>query len=82
MRSAEGRLETCGRMFEPRILNILKMFSQSLIDSMVTFYIQKGGNPGLVVMGGDLCFEGRGFESRRHMVIISHEFVVRIVMIV
>ena len=39
-----------------------------------------------MVMGGDLCFEGRGFESRRHILdghsIFSHIFVVRIVMFV
>ena len=28
--------------------------------------IQEGGSPGLVVMGGDSCSEGRGFESQHH----------------
>ena len=27
----------------------------------------KGGSPGLVVMGEDSCSEGRGFESRCHI---------------
>ena len=26
-----------------------------------------GGSPGLVVMGGDSCSEGRGFKSWRHI---------------
>ena len=26
-----------------------------------------GVSPGLVVMGGDSCSEGRGFESRHHI---------------
>ena len=45
-----------------------------------------GGSPGLVVMGGDLCSKGCGFESWRHIMdghnIFSHKFVVRIVMFV
>ena len=39
-----------------------------------------------MVMGGDLCYEGCGFESRRHLLdghnIFSQIFVVRIVMFV
>ena len=35
-----------------------------------------GGSPGLVVMGGDSCSKGRGFESRRRILdghdIFSH----------
>ena len=38
--------------------------------------IRFGGSPGLVVMGGDSCSEGRGFESRCHILdghdIFSH----------
>ena len=41
-----------------------------------------GGSPGLVVMGGDSCSEGREFESQHRMDISSHLFVVRIVMFV
>ena len=45
-----------------------------------------GGSPGLVVMGGDSCSKGRGFESRRRILdghnIFSHIFVVKIVMFV
>ena len=35
-----------------------------------------GGTPGLVVMGGDSCYKGCGFESRRQILdendIFSH----------
>ena len=45
-----------------------------------------GGRPGLVVMGGDSCSEGRGFESWHRILdghnIFSHIFVVRIVIFV
>ena len=41
-----------------------------------------GGSPGLVVMGGDSRFKGRGFESQHWMDIFSHKFVVKIVMFV
>ena len=43
-----------------------------------------GGSPGLVVMGGDSCYESRGFESQ-HCILdghFSHLFVVKIVMFV
>ena len=53
---------------------------------MYTNFFFKGGSPGLVVMGGDLCSEGRGFESQRRILdghnIFPHIFVVRIVMFV
>ena len=42
-------------------------------------------SPGLVVMGGDSCSKGRGFESqhcRYWMDIFSHLFVVKIVVFV
>ena len=37
-------------------------------------------NTGLVVMGGDSCSEGRGFESQHHILDghFSHLFVVKI----
>ena len=41
-----------------------------------------GGSPGLMVMGGDSCSEGQGFESQ-HSILdghFSHKFVVKIVM--
>ena len=43
-----------------------------------------GGSPGLVVMGGDSCSEGHGFESQHHILdgYFSHLFVVKFVMIV
>ena len=28
--------------------------------------LNAGGSPGLVVIGGDSCFKGRGFESQNH----------------
>ena len=39
-----------------------------------------GGSPGLVVMGGDSCSEGRGFESRYHIQDghFSHIFVLKV----
>ena len=44
------------------------------------------GNRGLVVMGGDSCSEGCGFESQCRILdghdIFSHIFVVKIVMFV
>ena len=38
-----------------------------------------GGSPGLVVMGGESCSEGRGFKSRYHILDghFSHIFVVK-----
>ena len=42
-----------------------------------------GGSPGLVVIGRDSRSEGRGFESRQHILNghFSHIFVVKIEMI-
>ena len=39
-----------------------------------------GASPGLVVMEGDSCSEGRGFESQHHILDghFSHIFVVKI----
>ena len=39
------------------------------------------GSPGLVVMGGDSCSEGCGFESWHYLLdaYFSHIFVVKIV---
>ena len=39
-----------------------------------------GGSPGLVVMGGDSCSKGRGFESQHPMLDghFSHLFVVKL----
>ena len=36
---------------------------------------ESGGSPGLVVMGGDSCTEGRGFESEHGH--FSHKFDVK-----
>ena len=40
----------------------------------------KGESPGLVVMGGDSCAKGRGFESRHRILDgqVSYLFVVKI----
>ena len=48
----------------------------------LTKWCQKGGCPGLVVMGGDSCPEGLGFESLHHILDghFSHIFVVKIVL--
>ena len=43
--------------------------------------LTKGGSPGLVVMGRDSRFEGRGFESR-HRILDGHIFVVKVVLFV
>ena len=51
----------------------------------VTYEVQpkkESGSPGEVVMGGDSCSKGCGFESR-HCILdghFSHIFVVKIVM--
>ena len=44
--------------------------------------IFEGRSPGLVVMGGDSCSKGRGFESQRRILDghFSHLLVVKIVM--
>ena len=38
-----------------------------------------GGSPDLVVMGGDSCSEGRGFESR-HSILDGHFFTYKYLM--
>ena len=40
------------------------------------------GSPGLVVIGGDSCPEGNGFESLHHITFLLHIFAVKIVMFV
>ena len=59
----------------------LHYFLQKMFQ-VLTF--EKGGSPGLVVMGGDLCSEGRGFKSQHRILdyhdIFSRIFVVKIVM--
>ena len=47
-------------------------------DFKVTFYM--GRNPGLVVMGGDSCFEGRGFESL-HRILDGHFVLITLIQI-
>ena len=47
-------------------------------------HLTKGRSPGLVLMGGETCFEGRGFEPQRRILdgYFSHVFAVIIVMFV
>ena len=47
-------------------------------------YCYWGGSPGLVIMGGDSCSEGPGFESQHRILDghFSHLFAVKIVMFV
>ena len=42
------------------------MFDRQRFKKIFSFLktLAMGGSPGLVVMGGDSCSEGRGFESR------------------
>ena len=46
-----------------------------------TYVIKKwpvwGGSPGLMVMGGDSCSKGRGFESRHH-ILDGHFFPINL----
>ena len=56
-------------------------FINSLNIFLLQLSIEEGGSPGLVVMGGDSCLDGHGFESQ-HCIrdgIFSHIFVVKIV---
>ena len=39
----------------------------------VTIAKYEGESPGLVVMGGESCSEGRGFESQ-HRILVGHFF--------
>ena len=52
-------------------------FDQS---ELVAKLSQKGGSPGLVVMGGDSCSENCGFESPHHILDghFSHEFAIKL----
>ena len=53
---------------------------------LMNHHKKKKMSPGLVVMGGDSCSEGCGFESQCRILdghdIFSHIFVVKIVMFV
>ena len=58
-------------------------FSKLLLFEL-NFSANLGWSPGLVVMVGDSCPEGRGFESQHHLLDghFSHLFVVKMVMFV
>ena len=45
---------------------------------------KSGGSPGLVVMEGDSCSKGCGFESHHRILVghFPHIFVVKIVMLI
>ena len=63
------------------------MYKRKLEDqakSKLTIKERRGGRPGLVVMGGDLCYKGREFESQHYILDghFAHLFVVRIIMLV
>ena len=65
--------------------NIRSDLKVSLMAISITkSFTTLGGSPGLVVMGGDSCSEGRGFESQHHILDghVSHLFVVKNVMFV
>ena len=73
------------------MVNVLAFYSDrpSSIPLKSTYLEHKqqdalGGSPGLVVMGGDSCTEGRGFDSHLHVLdgYISHILVAKNVMFV
>ena len=45
------------------LAKVAQLFSLKSLSSKKAHSL--GGSPGLVVMGGDSCSEGRGFESQR-----------------
>ena len=47
------------------VQNAERLFS--IILSIKCNITYRGGSPGLVVIGGDSCFEGCGFESQYHI---------------
>ena len=68
------------------MVNVLAFYSDrpSSIPLKSTYLEHKqqdalGGSPGLVVMGGDSCTEGRGFDSHLHVLdgYISHILVAK-----
>ena len=52
----------------------------NVTKTLYTLYL--GGSPGLVIMGGDSRSEGRGFESRHHILDGHFSHIVKIVMFV
>ena len=69
---------TCPTLFEVCHFNwkigeasFLLHFHSNSSDQKLLFEItnwRKGGSPGPVVMGGDSCYQGRGFESQCYKV--------------
>ena len=51
--------------------SLKRLKSKSVFDNKQQ--LQKGGSPNLVVMGGDSCSVGRGFESQ-HLILDGHLF--------
>ena len=77
----------------PVLFNVLTSLANSYLFRSPCHFLEEtiivkmnytGGSPGLVVMGGDLCSEGRDFESQHHILDghFSHLFVVKILMFV
>ena len=73
--------------FKLRICGVVSDHSTNWAKTTARFLINffvLGGSPGLVIMGGDSCSEGCGFESQ-HRILDGHFsrlFVVKIVMFV
>ena len=63
---------------------LLRMFTSHLIANAHPDHQVTIAHHGLVVMGGDSCSEGCGFESQHHILEghFSHIFVLQIVMFV
>ena len=64
------------RSFLPVLFNVLTSLANSYLFRSPCHFLEEtiivkmnytGGSPGLVVMGGDLCSEGRDFESQHHI---------------
>ena len=62
---------------------MIRAVRKSCVDDylwcLYNFYKNKGGSPGLVVVGGGSCSKGPGFESKHCLLDghFSHLFVVK-----
>ena len=52
--------------YQPKMLYLIPTKIYAAIARQHLIHV-KGGIPGLVVMGGDSCSEGREFESQHHI---------------
>ena len=48
-------------------MSLKKYISGCFVKYEIRSYVNMGGSPGLVVMGGDSRSKGRGFESQRQI---------------